>query len=1093
MGSPTLLETFMSRLILFSICMIVIVAGASYAVVPSGVSGVPIANHDFSNDTESWVLQSDNEKDSHFAIDNNALRISRQQSVYFMRAYQDVAVSPNTAYEMTFRMKAEGEGSGMGWIYIHTTEGEWLEDAICFSPAVRAGDWQTVKVRVPASAVMDKLRLDFAPQGANTTIWVDDVSLRAIPAAPSELPLAPSLDMRPRLDGKLDEGFWRFALKLDDFRVLGQPDQPADPQAQVMLAVHNDMLYIAYRMDEPNPAGIRTEVDKPNDIAIHGDDCAETFISLDRKNVTQLDVSALGRYAIGGKEPIGVLPRNWHEHQPATETLRFKAAAARTDTGWTVEMQAPLVPLIGTNVVQKDAQGRLVLYANFCRHRPQDTQTPHSNWGRLTGSTFFAPDQYKPLALDWRVDLSDAQKSQPKTSRGDFTWRAEMPEHLIVGDPVIAEWNDAKTSLPAQVNWDTGDLTVAPVAREVIEPGIVCGNGERAWTIRCRLWNDGKLPRDVSAEQARRLSGDEAFMLTIGDTGAEVSGRTPAAVMRGLATLTMLCDNAKSQGKTQISTGAMLDAPALSIRGWLLSSRTPEELIRQAKVLFLLRYNTVMFDVTGYGDYAKFPFDSHPNIGGKTSTKEQWAQAADAIRALGMEPLPMAMLWSRCGFIANKPEYKHLAVRPDLEVGTHAKNSHDKNLSAALEESYQLVFDLLDELVDTMKVDSIHLALDEVFYDDLVTDEASKKLGLTNADWLIRVVNRTHNHLAQRGVRTWLWADCLDPGQNGRHFELSGPQMLEKLPQDLILHDWKYNAAGPFTSIKMFKDAGFTTVSGSWWRISNVSSLIGETWRYGADGFIGTSWGSSDPSSISAELTTAMSLGAYLSWSPQYCDHMDQFRIAPAICYQTAAFRHGLDGAAAKSSYPVEISPALISGEALCDALGLPGTTLPDAMSQPMTGPLGCRFQPFIKDGQAAAALVQGGRSDKVTIPLEGTAWAIAILHAVNRQAFNGSMHEMGKEYKTTVPVRYVLEYADGSTVELPVAFRRQINAWDDCYAAVEAWPVLFGTVGDTYQFNVPAMLWANPHPDRPLKSLQMISGNRPGMNAAVFAATLIR
>lgn len=1081
----------MNHSFFLSVCAITAIF-LSFSVSPAQTpTDTPPANGDFSDQTTGWTLQSHNETDSHFDIDNGALRISRKQGVYFMRAFQDVAAAPDTSYEMTFRMKVEGEGIGISWIYIHTTDGQWLEDAICFSPTIRAGDWQTVKVRVPASATMDKLRLDFAPQGPNTTIWVDDVTLRTIPAATSELPLIPSLDMRPTLDGKPNEGFWRFALKLDDFRVLGQPDQPADPKTSVMLAVHDGLLYVAYRLEEPNPAGIRADIDRPNDIAIHGDDCAETFVSLDRKSVTQLDVSALGHYAIGGKEPTGPLPRNWYEHQSAVETLRVRAAAARNDTGWTVELQVPLAPLIGQSPVQTDAQGRTILHANFGRHRPQDKQTPYSNWGRLTGNTFFSPDQFRPLALDWKP--SSQHQPQPKITRGDFTYRATMPEQMIVGEPVIAQWNAAKATLPARLNWDTGDLTVDPVVRQIVEPGVVCDSGEGSWTIRCRLWNQGKPPRDLTAEQAGRLSGDEAFMLNITPEDVEVSGRTHAAVMRGLATLTMLCDNAKSRGKTQISTGTILDAPALRIRGWMLSSGSPDELLRQARVLFLLRYNTVMFGVTGYGDYTKFPFDSHPNIGGKTSTKEQWAQAADAIRAMGMEPLPMAMLWSRCGFIANKPEYKHLAVRPDLEVGANQKNRHDKNISAALDESYSLVFDLLDELVDTMKVKNVHLALDEIFYDDLVADEASKKLGLTNADWLIRVVNRTHDHLAKRGVRMWMWADCLDPGQNARHFELSGPAMLAGMPKDIVMHDWKYGPTGPFTSVKMFRDAGFTTVSGSWWRISNVVNLIGDTWRYGADGFIGTSWGGTDPSSISAELATDMPLGAYLSWSPRFCDLMDQFPVAPGALYQAAAYRHAMNVPAAKSSVPVEAGESLTSGEALVEALRLPSTTMPDALRQPLTGPLGCRFEPMSENGQPAAVLVHGGRNETVTLPLNTTASAIAMLHVVNRQAFNGSMHEMLKEYKAVIPVRYVLEYADGTTVELPVAFRRQINAWDDCFAAAEAWPVLFGTIGNSYQFNVPAMLWINPHPDQPLKTLRIISGNRAGMDAAIFAVTLLR
>jgi hypothetical protein len=1062
--------------------------GASLAQTPAEV---PLKNADFSDGIASWTPHSKNKTDSRFAADNGSLRISRTRGDYFLRAWQDVAVVPDTSYEMSFRIKVEGEGYGQGWIIIHTAEG-WLGDAIVYSPSIRAGDWRTVTVRVPALATMDRLRLNFAPKGPNTTVWIDDVTLQSVPAATNERPLIPALDIKkPRLDGKPDEGFWRFALQLDDFRVLGQPDRPADPKTRVMLAVHDGVLYIAYRMDEPNPAGIRANVDKPGNIAIHADDSAQTFISLDRKTVTQLVVSVLGHCAVGGKQPTGTPPRSWYEHQSGVEALRIKGKADRTDTGWTVELQVPLANLIGQSAIKTDERGRPIIYANFCRHRPQDKEAPYSNWARLTGNSFFAPDQFRPLTLDWQPPAQ--QQPQSETARGDFTWRAAtLPEHMIVGEPVIAEWNAEQSALPSRVTWDTGDLTVDPVVRQIIEPGVIATGGGH-WTIRCRLWQDGKPPRGVSAAQAERLNSDEAFMLAITPDGADVSGRTHAAVMRGLATLTLLCDNAKARGNTRISTGTMLDAPALPIRGWLLGAVTPDQIRREAEILFLLRYNTVMFDIIGYGDYARFPFESHPNLGKKTMPKEQWSQLADAIRAMGMKPLPMATMWARAGYIAHKQEYKHLAVRPDLEVGTLLKRRFDKNLSAAKEESYSLVFDLLDEIVETMDVENVHLALDEVHYDDLVTDEASKKLGLTKSDWLIRVVNRTRDHLAKRGVRMWMWADNLDPGMHGGPVGWTDPEMLAKLPKDVVMHDWKYEATGPFTSIKMFKDAGFTTVSASWWQIPNVVNLIGDTARYGADGFIGTSWGTTVPSSIYTELATAMPLGAYLSWSPQVYDRMEQFPVVPAELYQTAAYRHAMDVPAKLDSDPVRTVAPLTSGQALIDALGLPGTVMPEALRQPLTGPLGCRLVPLSENGRPAAALVHGDRDETITIPLNGTALAIAMLHVVNRQAVLYLMHGGKKAYKTTVPVRYVLEYADGSTVELPVEFRRQINSWDDRFAAAEAWPVLFGTIADAYHFNVPSMLWINPRPDQPLKALRIMSGNQTGMDAAVFALTLLR
>jgi hypothetical protein len=942
---------------------------------------------------------------------------------------------------------------------------------------MQQGDWQTLDIPISTAANMDKIRLCFAPKEANTTIWVDDVSLHIVEKESSVYPLIPSVEARlPKLDGKLDEDFWQLALVLDDFRVLGQPNRKSVPGITVRLAIANNTLWIAYEMVEPNPEGIRAEIDKPHDIAIHNDDCAETFFSFDRKNIMQMDVNTLGRYASGGREPLAPPVQNWYDHVDPTELLGWQANAARTATGWSVEMAVPIVPLIGSYTPESSKQGYPIVYANFGRHRNQDKENPYANWARLLGNTFFSAEQLKPFVLQWKIP-QDTPRAE-KTSRDDMTYRATWPDQMMVGEPVLAQWDSqCNVSLPSALIWDPVGITVDQIVKDIVEPCIVNSSGDGKWRIVCRLWDREQIPRQVTDEQAKRLNSKEAFSLNIQSDHIEVSGRTHQAVMRGLATLALLCRNAQSQGGSEIRAGIILDAPVLPTRGWLLSDRTPEQIVRSAKILFLLRYNIVMFDVTGYGLDARFPFDSHPNISDRSTTKKQWADAANALRAMGMTPLPMAMVWSRCGYIANKSEYNYLAVRPDLPGGATHNSRFNKNLSAAHEESFSLVFDLLDELIQTMKVKNIHIALDEIFFDDLVTDTLSKEQGLTRADWLVRVVNRTHDHLKKRGVRTWMWADCLNPYMNARQMGIPVSQLLDKIPKDVVMHDWLYGPDGPYESLKMFKDAGFPTISGSWYRISNVINLVSDTFRYSADGFIGTSWGNSSPGGISAELTTAISLGA----------------LVPAELYRTAAYRHSIDNISISSNDPVHIVTSLTSGTDLIEAMGLPSTVLPDVLSKPIKGPLGCRLDPWTSDGQPAAVLVHGDCSELIDIPLQGKAVALAMLHAVNRQSFQGYMQKMYSQYQTTVPIEYVLQYTDGTTAKCSVKFRRQINAWDDRYAAAEAWPGIFGTIGHSYHLNIPAMLCINPHPEKTLKSLQVHSGNLKGMDVALFALTLLR
>ncbi len=62
-------------------------------------------------------------------------------------------------------------------------------------------------------------------------------------------------DRELRLDGRLDEAFWKSADRLDDFRVDSDPGRVPPVNTEVLLAFGGEALYAAFVLEEPRNSG----------------------------------------------------------------------------------------------------------------------------------------------------------------------------------------------------------------------------------------------------------------------------------------------------------------------------------------------------------------------------------------------------------------------------------------------------------------------------------------------------------------------------------------------------------------------------------------------------------------------------------------------------------------------------------------------------------------------------------------------------------------------------------------------------------------------------------------------------------------------
>lgn len=142
----------------------------------------------------------------------------------------------------------------------------------------------------------------------------------------------------------------------------------------------------------------------------------------------------------------------------------------------------------------------------------------------------------------------------------------------------------------------------------------------------------------------------------------------------------------------------------------------------------------------------------------------------------------------------------------------------------------EIVFRLMDELIEAFQAKEFHVGMDEVFL--LGNEQSPSTKGKDPAELFAKAVNDYHDHLVKkRGLQMLMWGDRLIDGtkmkygrwESSRHGTAAAVDMI---PKDIIICDWHYNKRREYPSIPMFLEKGFRVLPASWNRVSATEALI---------------------------------------------------------------------------------------------------------------------------------------------------------------------------------------------------------------------------------------------------------------------------
>lgn len=891
-----------------------------------------------------WTAQSQQMDDGKVSITPESFILTRGaqgSGTYMLRVFQDVPIKAGGLYAFSYEVKVEGSGYSQGIVFSGNAQGAWDEPNARHTEIKRECDFTQVRTIVGATPTTVKFRLDLRASGVSTTITYRNVTLEQIGQQP-DTTLSPS-DAGITLDGRLDDPIWTDAVRFSPFRVLGEVETLSTVGSEALLAVRGDSLYVGYRLAEPDVAGMK--MTPPPDatgvapVGIYEDDCTETFFSVDRASYSHLIVNAAGARHWDQRNS-GRASATWYPTTQVEFHPEWEAKAAIGEGEWTCEMRVKLSDLYGGTV-----GGDQTLYVNFTRHRPRGAEQ-NLTYAPVIGEFYAVPREFIPVTLRL-PSLTDPAVADAVDA--EFTNLLGVPDVLMAGTPVKLVTGTGAFRLPADPSFSQKDLEIDPGVLGTLREALSVGRGGEA-EVAIGV-GDVSADAALDAGEREKLHSPEAFRLELAPRRATITGRTRDGALRGIATLILMANRARLTPEASLPAMTLYDAPRLPFRGMMIHPARPI-----VDVAFLLRLNKLVVFLDSFGVPTWFPFESYP-IGGKATTKQELVDLFDYARARGIEPIVYFASWGRTQYLKNMPGGVDLLV-DDVDV----RQKGYRNLDVARPETHTVMLALQQEIIDTLHPESFCIAMDEAHFGNMVTSEAAKAKGWKPSDWFAEALRVNAEFFRPKGIRMFIWGDMIDPGHNGRYMDMCGPELLARLPKDMTIFDWKYDGSReitePYPSMKMFIAAGLPTIGCPWYAPKGVARLAHNIFAEGGEGLMLTAWNSTSPGGMPTEWIRALSLTAYLGWSPEDCD-LGHFTFVPDAIMQGAAYWQRVNSPAGQTR-SVPAPDGLTTGAELVTLLGLPAGTDASFITTAFRNARGVGVEVFRHEGVPGAVALQG-------------------------------------------------------------------------------------------------------------------------------------
>lgn len=427
------------------------------------------------------------------------------------------------------------------------------------------------------------------------------------------------------------------------------------------------------------------------------------------------------------------------------------------------------------------------------------------------------------------------------------------------------------------------------------------------------------------------LQTEDAYVIRTEETHITIYGNSERARMYGAGALYRRYDGGAEEG-------LVCNIPLCPVRGIKLYIPARDKIAyfkEFADMCMCYGYNTFYIEVGGAMEYKKHPeinegwveyckiFEDYSgkakdvqnatpynknsihceNGGGSYLTQDEIKDLVVYCEARGIEVVPEVPCLSHSDYLLTR--HPELAERRDDPLPDAYCPSNPK--------SYELLFDVLDEVIDVFRPRMIHIAHDEWYAFPL----CEKCAGENPADLFARDVRKIYDYLKRRGVKTMMWGDMLLNGDdNGepcigggirvrrvksdKTVEVKGEkyavydeywrqwvdrseggavcynpgtwECIAELPKDIEIMNWshRFHVGGKFSDYELHQH-GFRNIYGNF----DTAMMHFKNWfgriADGVSGFSISNWSVADEQHMQRNaIFLAMAYGAMMLWNRDY-------------------------------------------------------------------------------------------------------------------------------------------------------------------------------------------------------------------------------
>lgn len=229
-----------------------------------------------------------------------------------------------------------------------------------------------------------------------------------------------------------------------------------------------------------------------------------------------------------------------------------------------------------------------------------------------------------------------------------------------------------------------------------------------------------------------------------------------------------------------------------------------------------------------------FDFKSHPELrqSNNVITKNGAEAFAKLAESYGIKIVPQFQSLGHQSW--SKNTWKLLTVYPELDLTPGAFPNNDsiycREWDVMNPKVNEIVFPMIDEILEAFNSDGVHLGMDEVFLLGHTKSPSTK--GMDPAFLYGKVVREFHDYFTKKNDKQiYIWGDRLINGSKYGYgsweASLNGTWLaIDSIPKDIVICDWHYLPQKEYPSIDLFLDKGFKVLPTSWKDIDAVKALV---------------------------------------------------------------------------------------------------------------------------------------------------------------------------------------------------------------------------------------------------------------------------